>query len=326
MYGNGLPPQNENHQRPINVSMVISSLLSPFIYMFTNTFRVILTVFILLFTLFAPDAFALSFTSKRTKNIPYKAATTPDFSAEKHVLDVYRPNKKSDKPYPVVVFIHGGNWNSGNKNIYWFVGRRLASQGVVAVVINYRLAPTVQVPAMANDCAQAVAWTSQHIADYGGDPNRIYVMGHSAGGGLAALLATDDDLFTRIGLVKNPVKGAILNDPAGINMYDYLKKMEFPTDKQYLASFGTDPESWRSVSPLFSVKAGAPPMLLYAGEKTYPSIIGGAEAMHKKLTSLGIKSQYTVIPGKEHVPMMKQLFWKRNLIYRETLAFINNPG
>ncbi|XWW45337.1 alpha/beta hydrolase [Fibrella sp. USSR17] len=292
--------------------------------MFIPTIRVALTSFILLFTLLSLDAFSLSFTSKRVRNIPYKATTAPDFNAEKHLLDVYRPNKKTDKPYPVVVFIHGGNWNSGSKNIYWFIGRRLASQGVVAVVISYRLAPAVQVPAMADDCAQAVAWTSQHIAEYGGDPNRIYVMGHSAGGGLAALLATDNVLFTKLGLATNPVKGAILDDPAGINMYDYLKKMEFPSDKQYLISFGTDPAGWRAMSPLYNVQAGAPSMLLYTGGKTYPSITLGTEAFHKKLRALGINSQYTVIPGKEHVPMVKQLFWKRNIIYRETLALVNS--
>jgi acetyl esterase/lipase len=279
-------------------------------------------LFTLFFILLSTSVFSLSFTSKRIKNIPYKATTAPGFSAEKNVLDVYRPTGKAAKPYPVVVFIHGGNWNSGSKNIYWFIGRRLAKQGVVAVVISYRLSPTVQVPAMADDCAQAVAWTSGHIADYGGDPDRIYVMGHSAGGGLAALLATDNTLFTKIGLAKNPVKGAILDDPAGINMFDYLKQMEFPGDRQYLTPFGTDPEGWRTVSPLYKVQAGTPPMLLYTGEKTYPSIISGTKALHEKLQTLGIKNQYTIIPGKEHVPMVKQLFWKGNVIYRDLLAMV----
>jgi acetyl esterase/lipase len=290
--------------------------------MLTQLFRDSLVLFIPFFILLSTDSFSISLTSKRFKNIPYKATTAPDFSAEKNILDVYRPNRRSDKPYPVVVFIHGGNWNSGSKNIYWFIGRRLAKQGVVAVIISYRLSPSVQVPAMAEDCAQAVSWTSQHIAEYGGDPNRIYVMGHSAGGGLAAILATNNALFTKIGLPGNPVKGAILDDPAGINMYDYLKKMEFPGDKQYLTSFGTEPEGWRSMSPLYNVQAGTPPMLLYTGEKTYPSIISGTKALHEKLQAVGTKSQYTVIPGKEHVPMVKQLFWKGNIIYRDLLSMV----
>ncbi|MEZ0541048.1 alpha/beta hydrolase [Fibrella arboris] len=284
--------------------------------------RPALALFCLFISLVSPAA-GFSLTSKRYKNIPYKATTAVDYAAEKNMLDVYRPNKTSDKPYPVVVFIHGGNWTSGSKNIYWFVGRRLAKQGVVAVVISYRLSPAVQVPAMASDCAAAVAWTSQHIAEYGGDPNRIYVMGHSAGGGLAALLAVDNSLFAPLGITRNPVKGAILDDPAGINMYDYLKKMEYPNDRQYLTSFGNVPEGWRTVSPMYRVQAGAPPMLLYTGAKTYPSIITGTKAFYEKLLALGVTSQYTVMPGKEHVPMVKQLFWKRNLIYQDARALMN---
>ncbi len=261
--------------------------------------------------------------SKRTKNIPYIPANSAiKADPERHLLDVYAPNKIPKEGLPVVVFIHGGNWDSGSKNIYWFIGRRLAKQGVVAVIINYRLSPNVMVPAMADDCAHAVQWTTQHIGDYGGDPNRIYVMGHSAGGGLAALLATDDELFTKIGVAKNPVKGAILDDPAGINMYDYLLKMEYPDDKKYLVSFGKDPAVWKDMSALFKVKAGGSPMLLYAGERTYPSIAKATKELADKLQNLGIKHQYKVLPGKKHVPMVTQLFWKRNVIYRDLLELV----
>lgn len=266
---------------------------------------------------------AISLTSKRTKDIPYKATSSSGFNPEKNVLDVYRPNGKADKPAPVVVFFHGGNWDSGSKNIYWFIGRRLAKQGVVAVIPSYRLSPDVQVPAMADDCAQAVLWVKNHIAEFGGDPSRIFVMGHSAGGGLAALLAVQDTYFAKLGLTQNPIKGAILDDPAGINMYDYLEEMKYPSDKQYLTSFGDKPEGWREVSPFYQVRSGAPPTLLFVGGKTYPSIIDGSKNFHEKLLALGAKSQYTTLPGKKHIPMVAQLFWKRNVIYRETLKLIN---
>jgi acetyl esterase/lipase len=281
-------------------------------------------LFFVLLSLGIPKAvWAISFVSHRLKGIPYKSASVPGFNPEKNRLDVYRPNGQRTQAAPVVVFIHGGNWNSGSKNIYWFIGRRLAKQGIVAVIPSYRLSPEVQVPAMANDCAEAVLWVRNHIADYGGDPNRIYVMGHSAGGGLAALLATDNSLFTKLGLTDNPIRGAILNDPAGINMYDYLQEMKYPSDRQYLTSFGEKPDGWRALSPYYQVRAGAPPMLLFVGEKTYPSIIAGTKALHEKLQTLNVPTQYTVLPGKQHVPMVKQLFWKRNIIYRETLRLVN---
>ena len=86
--------------------------------------------------------------SRRAKDVAYVPASAPDFDKERHILDVYSPKKKAATAagYPVVLFIHGGSWTSGSKNIYTFIGRRLAKQGVVAVLINYRLAPLVHVP------------------------------------------------------------------------------------------------------------------------------------------------------------------------------------
>lgn len=260
--------------------------------------------------------------SKRTKDLAYVSPDAPDFDPERHILDVYSPRQKSAGLRPVVVFIHGGSWNSGTKNLYTFIGRRLAKQQVVAVIINYRLAPKVEVPAMASDGARAVRWAVDHIADYGGDPARIYVMGHSAGGGLAALLATKDSLFTTLGLRTNPVKGAILDDPAGIDMFDYLTKMEYPNDAKYLIPFGKIPAVWRSVSPMYHVRAGSPPMLTYIGERTYPSIDKSARKFDQRLQELGVRHEFSVLPGKKHIPMVTQLFWKHNVIYRGLLPFV----
>lgn len=279
-------------------------------------------LFISIMLLFSNE-YALARPSRRAKDIAYVAANTPDFDAQRHLLDVYSPRKKSATAHPVVVFIHGGNWNSGSKNLYTFVGRRLAKQGVVAVIINYRLAPNVQVPAMADDCARAVLWTQQHIAEYGGDPNRIYVMGHSAGGGLAAFLSAKDELFTKLGATQNPIKGAILDDPAGLDMFDYLTKMEYPNDAQYLVSFGKDPAVWRQVSALYHVMAKTPPMLMYVGERTYPSITSSTRKFEKRLAELGIKHEFKVLPGKKHVAMVTQLFWQNNVIYRDLLKFVH---
>ena len=288
-----------------------------------SAIRRTLAAFTILFiSLFSVSGFALSCHSKRVKDIAYVSATAPDFNAERHVLDVYYPRKKGARGLPVVVFIHGGNWDSGSKNIYWFIGRRLAKQGVVAVIINYRLAPGVEVPAMAHDCARAVQWTVQHITDYGGDPSRMYVMGHSAGGGLAALLATKNELFTEVGMPQNPVKGAILDDAAGLDMATYLTKMEYPGDERYLVPFGKDPAVWRSVSPIYFLDKNSPPMLVYVGDKTYPGIANSSKRFTDKLRELGIRHEYAVLDGKKHVAMAAQLFWKNNTIYKNLLPFV----
>jgi acetyl esterase/lipase len=256
--------------------------------------------------------------------VAYVPASEPEFDKERHLLDVYSPNKAAPTAagYPVVLFIHGGSWTSGSKDIYTFIGRQLAKQGVVAVIINYRLAPAVQVPAQAADCARALAWTVQHIGQYKGDPARIFVMGHSAGGGLSALLATDDALLARHGLAQNPVRGAIMNDPAGLDMYSYLKEMKYEGDQQYLVPFGKDPAVWKEHSAIYKIRPGIPPFMFFIGGETYPSISSSSGRFRDRLKAIGQPAPYTVIPGRHHVPMVLQLYWKNNIIYKELLKMV----
>ena len=256
--------------------------------------------------------------SHRTKDVPYVATSAPDFDKQGHLLDVYSPKKTASGAtgYPVVLFIHGGSWTSGNKNFYSFVGRRLAKHGVVAVVINYRLAPAVHVPEQAADCARALAWTVANIKQYGGDPARVFVMGHSAGGGLAALLATDDELLAKNGLPQNPVRGAIMDDPAGFDMYNYLKESKYEGDEKYKVPFGNDPAVWKEMSAIYKIKPNLPPFIFYIGGETYPSISGSSGRFRDRLKATGQPAPYTIIPGRHHIPMVLQLYWQHNIIYQ----------
>ena len=262
--------------------------------------------------------------SHRIKDVAYVPASAPDFDKERHILDVYSPKKAAPTAagYPVVLFIHGGSWTSGNKNFYTFIGRRLAKQGVVAVVINYRLAPPVHVPEQAADCARALAWTVASIKQYGGDPARVFVMGHSAGGGLAALLATDDELLAKNGLPQNPVRGAIMDDPAGLDMYSYLKEMKYEGDEKYKVPFGNDPAGWKEMSPIYKIKPNLPPFLFYIGGETYPSISGSSGRFRDRLKATGQPASYTIIPGRHHIPMVLQLYWQHNIIYKGLLKLV----
>ena len=279
-------------------------------------------------TLLLATELAVGYPSRRTADLTYVPASAADFDAKRHLLDVYQPKKAAPTPagYPVVIFIHGGSWNSGSKDFYSFIGRRLAKQGVVAVVINYRLAPQVLIPQMADDCARALAWTSQNIGRYGGDPARIFTMGHSAGGGLAALLATDNELLARHGLPQNPVRGAILDDPAGLDMFTYLSKLEYPGDEEYLIPFGKDPAVWKQYSALYHLTPAAPPFLLFIGGDTYPSITNSSLKFQRALVALRHPTAYTVLPGKKHVPMLLQLYWQNNMIYKALLKMVAQPS
>ncbi|MCB1920524.1 MAG: alpha/beta hydrolase [Candidatus Competibacteraceae bacterium] len=116
--------------------------------------------------------------------------TLPYANGPRHALDLYQPLGCTD-PAPVVVFFYGGSWRSGERAEYRFAAAALAQQGLLVIVPDYRLYPEVTYPAFLQDAARAVVWTFQNAANYGGDPGRIYVMGHSAGAYLAAMLAYD---------------------------------------------------------------------------------------------------------------------------------------
>ncbi|MDE1907687.1 MAG: alpha/beta hydrolase, partial [Rhodospirillales bacterium] len=106
-------------------------------------------------------------------------------------LDVYKPVHAHNAP--VVVFYYGGSWQDGDKAMYRFVGATLAENGVVTIIPNYRLYPDTLFPGFLQDSAAAFAWAHAHAADYGGNPDQIFVMGHSAGAYNAAMLALDPE-------------------------------------------------------------------------------------------------------------------------------------
>src|SRR5438132_7046995 len=116
--------------------------------------------------------------------------TSKDADSNKHKLDLYLP--KGQKDFPVLFFIHGGAWTSGDRRLYGALGHTFAKNGIGTVIISYRLTPQVQHPGHIEDVARAFAWTHQNIAKHGGRADQIFVSGHSAGGHLAALLVTNE--------------------------------------------------------------------------------------------------------------------------------------
>lgn len=135
----------------------------------------------------------------------------PEFYAPRHILDIYR--LEGSKNSPVLMFIHGGAWTGGNKSQFAFLGNFFARQGYVAVLANYRLTDNspgrVMHPGHITDVARAFAWTYANIADYGGNPDKIFLSGHSAGGHLVALLGTDPRYLANHGLTQSHIAGVI---------------------------------------------------------------------------------------------------------------------
>ncbi|KTB67915.1 esterase [Pseudomonas fluorescens] len=169
-------------------------------------------------------------------------------------LDIYRPAPAIANA-PVVVFFYGGSWNSGSRDDYGFVGEALASRGIVVVIADYRVYPQVRYPAFLQDGAQAVAWTHQHIAEYGADPQRLYVMGHSSGAYNASMLALDARWLNAVGLSPAIFKGWIgLAGP-----YDFL-----PIENKDVRPVFFFPDSPPESQPINHVSADAPPSLVMA--------------------------------------------------------------
>lgn len=240
-----------------------------------------------------------------------------------YTLNVYH-QKDNVQNKDVVVFIHGGSWSSGKKETYWWLGRNLAKNNIVAAIINYPLAPNATYKEMAQASAQAVKWVKDSISHYGGNAERIFLMGHSAGGHLAELINADTQYFKALGL-SNPVKGIILNDAFGLDMEEYLSKAE--KDSYYddfTRTFSSDQKTWQIGSPLFYVNQIKNPHLIFYGSKTYPAIQIQSERIYQTLKDQKVQVTLHVIKGKKHVPMIAQMIWGKNSIYKDIVNFLKN--
>ena len=253
---------------------------------------------------------------KTAKNINYASNDN-----EANTLNIFYKNDEV-KDKPVLIFIHGGSWSSGKKETYWWLGRNFAKKGVVTVIINYPLAPNVQYEKMGDDCAAAVKWVQKNIANYSASPDKIFVMGHSAGAHLGALINADPKYFQHAG-IKNPIKGMILNDPFGLDMKEYLttaEKDDFYFD--FIRTFTDQPAVWQEASPLNYVNNIKNPHLLFYGSKTYGAIKLQTPRLYEKLKANQVPVEIKEITGKSHVPMISQMIFSGNDLYKEIVAFV----
>jgi acetyl esterase/lipase len=192
-----------------------------------------------------------------TKNIAY--------GAEPHqLLDVYTPDTPGD--YPVVIYIQGGGWNSGNKELYALVAQKLVPHGMVVVVPKYALYPDATYPQMVADVASVVAWSNQHIAEYGGNPQRIVLGGQSAGAQLSAMALLDDQQLRTAG-----VDAAVVCGYYGISgVYDiaaqYAYEQSFGRTAPVMTAVMGGPTAFAATSPVSAIRPGLPPMLLVHGD------------------------------------------------------------
>jgi acetyl esterase/lipase len=207
------------------------------------------------------------------KDITYIDGKEAD--ADKQKLDVYVP--KGKKNVAVMVFLHGGSWRSGDRSRYPALANRFAKEGFAVVVPSYRLMPGSPHPAQIDDATAAMDWTVHNIEKYGGDPKKIYLAGHSAGGHLAAAVGLNEKFWPNLKGVL-PLSGVY--------------------DVSAIGGFKDDPVK---ASPIKHVRAGAPPFLITYCENDYPSLPQQARLFDAALRQAGDSSELVYVPGKNHI-------------------------
>lgn len=200
----------------------------------------------------SPAAPAEKPTFRLVRDVPYLTDGSP-----KHTLDLYVPEGRDSGP--VIVSLYGGGLTAGDKVQETFIGERFAAAGIVTAVVNYRLTPEVTHPEHARDAAASIAWVKRHAGDYGGNPNQLFIIGHSAGAYLAALVATDERYLAAERLSLADIRGVV-----PVSAFFWVERPEVAPVRDSRI-WGADQAKWPDASPSRHVHGHVPPMLiLYA--------------------------------------------------------------
>ena len=241
-------------------------------------------------------------------DVAFAADAGPEFRAGP-TLDLYGSGRAEGPKRPVVLFIHGGGWRHGDKANVREKPAGFVSQGYLFASTNYRLDPPATPRDQGADVATAVAWLHAHAGDHGGDGDTIFLLGHSAGAHLAALVATDQTLLAPHGLEPADLAGVVLLDGAGYDVPRQMAAARMPMlNKMYEAAFGDDPEFQREASPITHVAKGRryPPFVIFhAGQR--PDSREQAEALAERLRAAGGEATTIHEPGKNHMTINREL-------------------
>jgi acetyl esterase/lipase len=233
-------------------------------------------------------------------------------------LDVYSPPNARDAP--VVVFFYGGSWKSGKRQWYRWVGEALAARGIVTVVPDYRQWPKVRLDGFMHDGAEAVRWAQQHAGEFGGDTRHLFVMGHSAGGHIAALLATDARWLGAVGMKPRDLSGFIgLAGP-----YDFLPL----TNDDFIDMFGHTAEQQARSQPVNFVEGDEPPALLLQGETDGTVKPSNALSLQRKYEARGEHVEVKLYPDTGHMGVLFGLGTGKHKapVLDDVVSFVRKPS
>lgn len=230
----------------------------------------------------------------------------------RHGLDLYRP--RGPGPHPVMVFFYGGGWEEGDRPAYRFVGAALAEAGVLTVIPDYRVYPEVRFPGFMEDSAAAVRWTLDHAEELGGDPNRLVLMGHSAGAHIAGMLAMDNHWLGTAGVGPGTVRGWIgLAGP-----YDF--EPDTPNRRIILGS------DRQRTQPIGFVRPDNPPALLGVSRRDKVVDPGNTTRLAKRIIEAGGEAEIKVYPRTDHASILgalSPLLRFLGPVFRDSTAFVD---
>jgi acetyl esterase/lipase len=256
------------------------------------------------------------------------AAADPD----KHRLDLFLPDPAASEAGPVMVFVHGGGWISGDRalhmggrDVYRNIGRFFAGRGVATAVVSYRLQFEFSWLDQVDDVARALAWTQRNIGRYGGDARALFLVGHSAGAYLAARVAFDRELAARQGMPD--VCGIASVSGAGFDLADEETYALGAKREYYERRFrnGDPGDAWlREASPVSYVTRAAPPALLLYAQKDWPALRRQAHVLADALTAAGVPRRVVEIPDEDHYSIAVALSRAGSTTSEAVLRFVRS--
>lgn len=261
-----------------------------------------------------------------TRNIQYAVRENADSNLTS--LDIYAP--KNVKNAPVMIMIHGGGWRNGDKQNRGLNNNKIpffGENGFIYVSINYRLSPAIQHPGHIEDVAEAVAWVHDNISKYGGDKNKIFVMGHSAGAHLAALVSTDARRLQKHKKDLSVIKGAILLDGAGYDIPTQMNGLSFfggLLKDMYVNAFTTDEKIQKDASPYYHIAKGKniPPFLIFTAGGRIASV-NQSKKMVEAMNKVGIQAETIDDPAKNHGTINSQFGVAEEMITKKSKEFLD---
>ncbi len=252
------------------------------------------------------------------KDIPYADG------GDQRKLDLYLPAQKG---FTTIVFTYGGGWHTGSRKAVAPVGQKLQGLGFGCALLSHRLSPPDKFPAHVVDVAAGFAWVKQHIAERGGDPGRVFLMGHSSGAHLSLLLAADAKYLARHKLTPADVAGVVgLSTPVDLEpRKDGSGFGDALMGGRGADAFSRDVAVMKDASPVRHVSKALPPVLLVVGERDFPMLEADARAFLAKAKAAGVPASLFLAKGRDHMGVVRALLEDRDPVLEQVLGFVRDP-